>query len=61
MSSLICIADNFPDELRLLPIIGLGQQIREDRNRPTPPNSRTDQGARDGPRPGPALHAEVSS
>ena len=56
MTSFIRIVDIPPDELHLLPIIGLRQQIREDRNRLSPPNSRTDQGERDGSRPGRALH-----
>jgi hypothetical protein len=59
MISFIRIVDIPPDELHLLPIIGLRQQIREDRNRLSPPNSRTDQGERDGSRPGRALHAEA--
>jgi hypothetical protein len=48
MTSFIRISDIPPDELHLLPIIGLRQQIREDRSRPGSPNGR-------------ALRAEVSA
>ena len=59
MTLFIRIADIPPDELHLLPIIALRQQIREDRNRPTLLNGRTDQSKRDGSRPGRALYAEA--
>jgi hypothetical protein len=48
MTSLIRISDIPPEELHLLPIIGLRQQIRADRSWPSSPDSRTGQGERDG-------------
>jgi hypothetical protein len=47
MSSFIRVSDIPPDELHLLPIIGLRQQIGKDRSRPISPNGRTEQGERD--------------
>jgi hypothetical protein len=59
MASFLRVSDIPPDELHLLPIIGLRQQIRADRNRPIPPDVRTDRGERGSVRPGRALQAGV--
>jgi hypothetical protein len=59
MTSFIRISDIPPDELYLLPIIGLRQQIREHRNRLSSPNSRVNEGEADGTLPGRAHHAEA--
>jgi hypothetical protein len=61
MPSFIRISDIPPDELYLLPIIGLRQQIREDRSRPSSPNGRTEQGERDGSLPGQTFHTEAQT
>jgi hypothetical protein len=59
MTSFIRISDVPADELHLLPIIGLRQQIREDRNRLSSANSRINEGEADGSPPGRAHHAEA--
>jgi hypothetical protein len=59
MTSFLRISDIPPHELHLLPIIGLRQQIREDRNRPSPPNDRTDPGEAESSSRGQTFHADV--
>jgi hypothetical protein len=59
MTSFQRISDISPDELHLLTILGLRQQIREDRNQASPPNRRTSEGEPDGLASGRALDAEV--
>jgi len=59
MASFIRISDIPPEELHLVPITGLRQQIREDRNRPTPLNIRTAHGETDGFRPAGPFHPKV--
>jgi hypothetical protein len=59
MTSFVRISDIPPEELHLLPIIGLRQQIRLDRLRPSIPNHRTGEGVQGGFRPGQTFHTEI--
>jgi hypothetical protein len=59
MTSLLRISDIPPDEVHLLPILGLRQQIRVDGNRPSPPIGRTDLGEWEGISRGQPFHSDV--
>jgi hypothetical protein len=59
MTSFIRISDIPPDELHLLPIIGLRQQIREDGNRLSLPSSWIHEEKADGSLPGRGHHTQA--
>jgi hypothetical protein len=61
MNSFIRISDIPANELHLLPIIGLRQQIREDRSRPSSPDNVTNERQAVNSPPDPAQHPEAAS